>query len=85
MTRPVKELVLAPSAGKPNRIFESIYAGTTLETGEYKKPGLCDPLGVGVPFLSEAKGDAELDNMEWHYSNIVTTQHPLPENVRSQR
>lgn len=71
MTRPVKELVLAPSAGKTGlRIFDSIYAGTTLETGEYKKPGLCDPLGVGMSFLSEAKGDAELDNMEWHYSNI---------------
>ncbi len=75
MTRAVKELILAPSTEKNGMaLFNCIYAGKDLMTGNYKNFGSCDVLGVGVQFLSEAKSDAELDNNEWQYAtadNII--------------
>lgn len=71
MTRPVKEMILAPTVGKNGlRIFNSIYASTQLETGDFDKSGLCNPLGIGVSFESETLFDAEIDSEQWNYGAI---------------
>ncbi len=68
MSRPVKELILAPSGNNGLRFFDTIYKGTGLKTNsDYKSAGLCDPLGISVPFQSEAPSDEELDTGNWRY------------------
>lgn len=68
MSRPVKELILAPSGSNGLRFFDTIYKDTGLQTSkEYKKPGLCDPLGISLPFQSESPSDEEIDAGTWRY------------------
>ncbi|GAA6529378.1 hypothetical protein LPYR103PRE_13510 [Segatella asaccharophila] len=72
MTRPSKELILAPSTSSNGlRIFDTIYDGTSLKTGNYTKSGLCDPLGIGVNFLSETPCDNVLENGDWNYQTVT--------------
>lgn len=68
MSRPVKELILAPSGNNGLRFLDTIYKGTGLQTNkEYKKSGLCDPLDIGLPFLSETPSDEDIDTDTWRY------------------
>lgn len=68
MSRPVKELILAPSGNNGLRFLDTIYKGTELKTNsDYKSAGLCDPLGISVPFQSESMSDEEIDTGNWRY------------------
>lgn len=68
MSRPVKELILAPSGNNGLKFLDTIYKGTELKTNnDYKSAGLCDPLGIGVPFQSESMSDEEIDTGNWRY------------------
>lgn len=70
MTRPVKELILAPTKGKNGlRYFDCVYNETGLKTDGFDG-GTCNPLGIGVPFNSEVLFDSDIDQGTWRYSSV---------------
>lgn len=74
MTRPSKELILAPKAGKNGldlNIFNCIYEGTTLHTDASVSTEIGNPLGVNVPFVFETPHDDEIESGEWNYGGIT--------------
>lgn len=74
MTRPAKELILAPKAGKNGldlNIFNCIYEGTNLHTDTSVSTEIGNPLGINVPFVFETPHDDEIDSGEWNYGGIT--------------